>query len=57
VTASNLGTQGPLYGNAVLPSLGTRPAFNPSKPSYNRSVACLTQTAPNLNHVKTSTAP
>jgi phospholipid/cholesterol/gamma-HCH transport system substrate-binding protein len=57
VTQGSLGTQGPLYGNAVLPSLGTRPAYNPSKPAFNRSVACLTQTPPNLNSAKTSSAP
>jgi phospholipid/cholesterol/gamma-HCH transport system substrate-binding protein len=56
-TQGSLGTQGPLFGNAVLPSLGTRPAFNPTKPAFNRSVACLTQTPPNLNSAKTSSAP
>ena len=57
VTAGNLGPQGPLYGNAVLPSLGTRPAYDPHKPAFNRSVACLTQDPPNLNSAKTSKAP
>jgi phospholipid/cholesterol/gamma-HCH transport system substrate-binding protein len=56
-TAGNLGSQGPLFGNAVLPSLGTRPAFDPSKPAFNRSVACLTQKPPDLNDAKSSTSP
>ena len=56
-TSGTLGTQGPLFGNAVLPSLGTRPAFTPKKPTYNRSVNCLTQSPPNLNRAKTSSAP
>ena len=48
---------GPLYGNAVLPSLGTRPAFNPTAPPFNRSVRCMTQKPPDLNAAKTGEGP
>lgn len=48
---------GPLYGNAVLPTLGTRPAFNSAAPPFNRSVRCLTQKPPDLNAARTGAGP
>ena len=57
VATGALPTQGPLFGNAVLPPLGTRPAYDPHKPDFNRKVACLTQSPPDLNSAKTSSAP
>jgi hypothetical protein len=48
---------GPLYGNAVLPILGTRPAFAGSPPPLRRNVACYKNPAPNLNSAKTGTGP
>ena len=48
---------GPLYGNAVLQPLGSRPAFTGSEPPINRSVACFKNPAPNLNKVATGAGP
>jgi phospholipid/cholesterol/gamma-HCH transport system substrate-binding protein len=46
-----LSAAGALYGNAVLPSLGSFPSFPASgkAPALKSSVPCYTQTAPNLN--------
>ncbi|HLI59980.1 MAG TPA: MlaD family protein [Solirubrobacteraceae bacterium] len=49
--------QGPLYGNAVLPPLGTRPAFDPTQPALSRSVACLKENPPKLNAAATGAGP
>ena len=48
---------GPLYGNAVLQPLGSRPAFTGSAPPINRTVACFKNPAPNLNKVATGAGP
>lgn len=52
-----LGGDGPLYGNAVLPTLGTRPAFSGHAPALNSGVACERDAAPDLNAVTTGTGP
>lgn len=57
VATGSLPGAGPLYGNAVLPPLGTRPAFDAAKPPYVRSVKCLTQNPPNLNSATTGAGP
>ena len=57
VATAALGSGGPLYGNAVLPPLGTRPAFDSTKPVIQRTVACDTQKAPNLNSATTGVGP
>jgi phospholipid/cholesterol/gamma-HCH transport system substrate-binding protein len=49
--------QGSLYANAVLPVLGTRPAFAGSPPPLRRDVACYRNPAPNLNAAKTGVGP
>jgi phospholipid/cholesterol/gamma-HCH transport system substrate-binding protein len=57
-TQSLTGT-GPLYGNAVLPALGTFPSF-PSAgtaPAIDASVPCYTQTAPDLNAASEGSGP
>jgi phospholipid/cholesterol/gamma-HCH transport system substrate-binding protein len=50
---------GALYGNAVLPVLGTFPSWPSSgkAPKLNSSVPCYTQTAPNLNSAKRGNGP
>lgn len=48
---------GPLYGNAVLPPLGTRPAYPGSAPPLNRTVPCFTNAPPNLNAAATGVGP
>jgi ABC-type transporter Mla subunit MlaD len=48
---------GPLYGNAVDPTLGTRPGFDPVKPPKVRSVECLKENPPDLNAASTGTGP
>lgn len=48
---------GPLYGNAVLPPLGTRPAYPGRTPPLVSSVACLKSAPPNLNAAQTGSGP
>ena len=50
-------TDGPLYGNAVLPPLGTRPAFVGKAPPLRRDVACYTNAVANVNSVRTGVGP
>jgi phospholipid/cholesterol/gamma-HCH transport system substrate-binding protein len=57
VQTGSLGDAGPLYGNAVLPPLGTRPEFDPTAPTLTRSVKCLKENPPNLNDAKTGVGP
>ncbi|HEY1508257.1 MAG TPA: MlaD family protein [Solirubrobacteraceae bacterium] len=52
VTTPQLGG-GPAYGNAVVPALGTRPAFAGTAPPLRRDVACYTNAPPQLNRVAT----
>ncbi len=55
-TSSVPGT-GPLYGNAILPPLATRPAWPGHAPSVKSSVACDRNPVPNLNQVATGATP
>ena len=48
---------GPLFGNAVLPPLGTRPAYPGHAPPVVENVACFKNPVPNLNNVSTGQAP
>jgi ABC-type transporter Mla subunit MlaD len=48
---------GPLFGNAVVPPLGTRPAYPGQAPAIRRDVACNKNPVPNLNNVTTGAAP
>lgn len=57
VQTGSMAGQGPLYGNAVLPPLGTRPAFDPQAPKLNRAVSCLKENPPNLNAATTGAGP
>lgn len=57
VATGSLGSGGPLYGNAVLPSLGTRPAYPGAAPPLKRNVPCLDESAPNLNDATTGAGP
>lgn len=54
-----LADAGALYGNAVLPVLGTFPAFpsTAKAPAIRPNVACFTQTAPNLNSATKGNGP
>lgn len=54
-----LSSSGPLYGNAVLPVLGTFPSWPSSgkAPKLDSNVACFTQTAPNLNSATKGNGP
>jgi ABC-type transporter Mla subunit MlaD len=51
------GGGGPGYANAVVPVLGTRPAFGGSPPPIRRDVPCYTNSAPQLNDVRTGAGP
>jgi phospholipid/cholesterol/gamma-HCH transport system substrate-binding protein len=57
VSTPSIVDNGPFYGNAVLPALGTRPAFTGSPPPVRRNVACYRNPAPNLNSAKTGAGP
>jgi ABC-type transporter Mla subunit MlaD len=57
VQTGNLGTQGPLFGNAVLAPLGTRPAWTGQAPPVKSSTPCYQNAAPNLNLVSTGAGP
>jgi phospholipid/cholesterol/gamma-HCH transport system substrate-binding protein len=57
VATGSLVGAGPLYANAVLPPLGTRPEFDPTAPPFNRSVECLKENPPDLNAAKTGAGP
>jgi phospholipid/cholesterol/gamma-HCH transport system substrate-binding protein len=56
-TTASLGDNGPLFGNGVLPSLGTRPADPGSAPPIRSNVSCVKNAAPNLNAAKTGAGP
>jgi phospholipid/cholesterol/gamma-HCH transport system substrate-binding protein len=57
IQTSSIPTAGPLYGNAVLPPLGTRPAWPGTAPPLNDSVACYRNPLPDLNTVTTGGTP
>ena len=57
VQTSALGTQGPLFGNAVLAPLGTRPAWPGKAPPVKSSTPCFQNAAPDLNRVDTGPTP
>jgi len=52
-----LGSSGPLFGNAVLQPLGTRPAWPGQAPAVNGTKPCDQNAAPNLNDVTTGAGP
>lgn len=52
-----VGSAGPLFGNAVLQPLGTRPAWTGHAPPINRSVACYRNPVPDLNRATTGGTP
>jgi phospholipid/cholesterol/gamma-HCH transport system substrate-binding protein len=59
IQTQKLPAVGPLYGNAVLPVLGTFPAFPVSgkPPVVKSSVPCYTQTPPSLNSAVKGNGP
>jgi hypothetical protein len=57
VQTSVLGSQGPLFGNAVLAPLGTRPAWPGGAPPVKSGKPCAQNPAPNLNAVATGAGP
>jgi phospholipid/cholesterol/gamma-HCH transport system substrate-binding protein len=57
VASSSIAGGGPLYGNAVLSPLGTRPAWPGAAPPLKRSVACYKNPAPDVNRVVTGGTP
>jgi phospholipid/cholesterol/gamma-HCH transport system substrate-binding protein len=57
VQTGDLGSQGPLFGNAVLTPLGTRPAWPGKAPPVKSSTACFQNPAPDLNRVTTGAGP
>jgi phospholipid/cholesterol/gamma-HCH transport system substrate-binding protein len=57
VATGALGSDGPLYGNAVLPPLGTRPADPGHAPPVRRDVRCFDNSVPNLNAARTGVGP
>jgi ABC-type transporter Mla subunit MlaD len=57
VQTGSLGSQGPLFGNAVLAPLGTRPAWPGQAPLIHSSTPCSQNAAPALNQVTTGVGP
>ncbi len=57
VATGSLPGGGPLYGNAVLPPLGTRPAYPGSQPRLVSNIPCYTQAPANLNAAKLGVGP
>lgn len=57
IKSSPLPIGGPLFGNAVLPILGTRPAYPGKAPPVRGNVPCFRNAAPDLNRVQTGPAP
>jgi ABC-type transporter Mla subunit MlaD len=57
VQTGNLGSQGPLFGNAVLPPLSTRPAWPGQAPPVKSGRPCFQNAAPDLNRVSTGAGP
>jgi virulence factor Mce-like protein len=57
VATGNLGPEGPLFGNAVLAPLGTRPANPGQQPPIRSDVPCLRNAPPNLNAAATGVGP
>jgi phospholipid/cholesterol/gamma-HCH transport system substrate-binding protein len=57
VATGSLPGAGPLYGNAVLTPLGTRPAFPVQAPPLRRDVPCFQNAPPNLNDARTGAGP
>jgi ABC-type transporter Mla subunit MlaD len=53
----NVAGAGPLYGNFILPPLGTRPAWPGKPPPLRRGVPCDTNPVPNLNNASEGIAP
>jgi phospholipid/cholesterol/gamma-HCH transport system substrate-binding protein len=47
----------PLFGNAVLQPLGTRPAWTGQAPPLRRTVPCYANAVPDLNAASTGVAP
>ncbi len=52
-----LASQGPLFGNAVIPPLGTRPAWPGHAPPVKSTTPCYQNAAPDLNRVTTGVGP
>jgi virulence factor Mce-like protein len=57
VQTGPIGAQGPLFGNAVLPSLGTRPASPGKAPPIREDVSCFRNAPPDLNSGSTGAGP
>ena len=56
-TGRTTGGGEPLFGNALYPPLGTRPAMPPRKPPYNRAKPCWENGVPDLNSARTGGGP
>jgi phospholipid/cholesterol/gamma-HCH transport system substrate-binding protein len=56
-TATTKVSGGPVYGNAVLPPLGTRPAFTGTAPPIDRDVPCGREAPAALNAATTGEGP
>ncbi len=57
VQTGSLPGGGPLYGNAVAPPLGTRPAYPGKQPPLNRTIPCFKNAPANLNAAQTGVGP
>jgi phospholipid/cholesterol/gamma-HCH transport system substrate-binding protein len=57
IQSNSLPQTGPLFGNAVLQPLGTRPAYPGKAPPLRRDVPCVKNSVPNLSDARTGGTP
>jgi len=57
IVTSTVPQQGPLRGNALLPPLGTRPAWPGHAPPISDAVSCARSAPPDLNAARTGAGP
>jgi phospholipid/cholesterol/gamma-HCH transport system substrate-binding protein len=57
IRTGNIGSQGPLFGNATNPPLGTRPKYPGKLPPKTRKTACHRNTPPDLNSAQIGSGP
>jgi hypothetical protein len=55
--STQLSPEGKLFGNAVLPPLGTQPRFPGKEPPYNGTIDCYKQPVPDLNNAPIGPGP
>lgn len=55
--STQLSPEGKMFGNAVLPPIGTQPRFPGKEPPYNGGIPCYKQPIPDLNNAPIGPGP